>query len=236
MEVGIGSEEQIGEREAALRSAIAAADSDIAALRNAQRETQTIHAMDELTAQARALGNEIATLDANSEELRTTRERHLRHRNEIEMLGLKFRRSAEAREVLGDVKFVDCPRCAQPLPHHPVGCCEVCGQADQVELADPVEVAALEIDIASRRAELNEAMVAIDVNLAQMHARKAGLVRRKDKIEADLNRVMDEQDTAFLSMALLKERDRAALEAELNSLAWLLTLPQMLQHSDEEQR
>jgi len=233
VEVGIGSEEQVREREAGLLAAIATADLEIATLRNAPRETQTTHAADQLTAQARALGAEVASLDANAEELRATRERHLRHRNEIEMLGLKFRRSAEAREILGDVKFADCPRCAQLLPHHPPSCCEVCGQEDLVELADPAEVAALEVDIASRRAELTEAMAAIDTNLATMRSQKAGLLQTKDRIEAELNRIMAEQDTAFLSMALLKERERSALEAELNSIKWLLRLPQMLQQQRE---
>jgi multidrug efflux pump subunit AcrA (membrane-fusion protein) len=48
-----------------------------------------------------------------------------------------------------------------------------------------------------------------------------------------LNRALADQDSAFLSMALLKERQLAALEAELNSISWLLRLPQMLQQQRE---
>jgi len=50
VEVGIGSEQQINEREAALREAIAVANAEIAALRTAPRDTQTTHAVDQLTA------------------------------------------------------------------------------------------------------------------------------------------------------------------------------------------
>lgn len=233
VEVGIGSEEEIGQREAALTAAIATADQNIRAYRNAPRDAETLHAIDRLKAQSRDLGNAVAKIDADADELRTTRERHLRHRNEIEMLGLKFRRSAEAREILGDLKFVDCPRCAQQLPPHAPSCCEVCGQEDLMDLADPAEVAALEVDIASRRAELDGAMAAIDANLARMSAEKGRIIQSKDRMEAELNRALAEQDSAYLSMALLKERERASLEAELHSIKWLLRLPQLLQHQRE---
>lgn len=233
IEVGIGSEQQINEREAALRKAIAAADREIAALRTAPRETQTTHAVDHLSSQARLLGTQILSLEVNAEELRATRDRHLRHRNEIEMLGLKFRRSALAREILGDVKFTECPRCTQHLPHHPQVCCEVCGQEDLVELVDPAEVAALDVDIVSRQTELNDAITAIDASLKAIGVQQNAQLQAKQGIEAELNRVMAERDTAFLSMALLKERERAALESELTSIKWLLRLPQMLQEQRE---
>lgn len=228
-EVGIESEAQVAEREAGLRDAIAKVDAELTTLRNGRREAQTTHATDELTKVARGLGADIAQLDLDVDELRTTRDRHVRHRNEIDMLGLKFRRSAEAREILGDVAFSACPRCSQALPHRAAQCCDVCGQEDLVDLADPAEVAALEADIASRRGELNDAISAIDNNLAKMRARRAALLQTKGKAEADINCALAEQDSAFLSMSLLKERERAALEAELASIAWLLRLPLLLQ-------
>ncbi|MGV1803789.1 hypothetical protein ACQZ6A_18145 [Agrobacterium vitis] len=232
-EVGIGSEQQINEREAALRAAIEAANAEITALRDAPRETQTTHAVDHLTTHARLLGSRIASLEENANELRATRDRHLRHRNEIEMLGLKFKRSALAREILGDVQFTECPRCTQQLPHHPQGCCEVCGQDDLADLGNPAEVDVLNVDIASRQAELSDAIKAIDANLKTIGIKQSEQLQAKQRIEADLNRVMAERDTAFLSMALLKERECAALEAELSSIKWLLRLPQTLQEQRE---
>lgn len=232
-EVGIGSEQQISEREAALREAIAGADAEIATLRAAPRDKQTSHAIDQLLSQARLLGTQISNLEADADELRTVRDRHVRHRNEIEMLGLKFRRSAVAREILGDVKFTECPRCTQHLPQHEARCCEVCGQEDLAELEDPTEVAALDADIISRQVELNDAIAAIDTNLRSIGVDQKTHLQAKQRIEADLNRAMAERDTAFLSTVLLKERERAALEAELNSIKWLLRLPQMLQEQRE---
>ncbi|MFP1133157.1 AAA family ATPase [Asticcacaulis sp. W401b] len=228
-EVGIESEAQVAERESGLRAAIVHVNAELEVLRNGRREELTTHAIDELARVARDLGSEIAEIDLNAEELRAMRDRHVRHRNEIEMLGLKFRRSAEAREILGDVAFSACPRCTQALPSRPAQCCEVCGQEDLVDLFDPAEVAALEADIASRRTELKEAIATIDSNLASMRARRLNLLQAKDKAEADINRAVAEQDSAFLSMSLLKERERAALEAELASIAWLLRLPLLLQ-------
>jgi len=232
-EVGIESEAQVAEREASLRAAITKVDGELAGLRTGRREAQTTHATDELTKLARGLGVEIARLDLDADELGAMRDRHVRHRNEIDMLGLKFRRSAESREILGDVAFSACPRCSQTLPTRAAQCCDVCGQEDLVALADPGEVAALEADIASRRAELKDAIAAINGNLAKMRARRAGLLQTKDKAESDINRALAEQDSAFLSMSLLRERERAALEAELASIAWLLRLPLLLQQQRE---
>ncbi|CDX54738.1 conserved hypothetical protein [Mesorhizobium plurifarium] len=232
-EVGIESEAQVTERESRLRASIVNVNAELEVLRKGRREEQTTHAIDELGKMARSLGADIAKLDLDTEELRAMRDRHVRHRNEIDMLRLKFRRSAEAREILGDVAFNACPRCTQALPVRPAQCCEVCGQEDLVDLADPAEVAALEADIASRQAELKEAIAAIDSNLAKMRARRSGLLQTKDKAEADINRAIAEQDSAFLSMSLLKERERAALEAELASIAWLLRLPLLLQQQRE---
>ncbi|PDT50052.1 MULTISPECIES: hypothetical protein [Sinorhizobium] len=232
-EVGIESEAQVAERESGLRASIVKVNAELEVLRKGRREEQTTHAIDELAKMARSLGADIAKLDLDTEELRAMRDRHVRHRNEIDMLRLKFRRSAEAREILGDVAFNACPRCTQALPVRPAQCCEVCGQEDLVDLADPAEVAALEADIASRQAELKEAIAAIDSNLAKMRARRSGLLQTKGKAEADINRAIAEQDSAFLSMSLLKERKRAALEAELASIAWLLRLPLLLQQQRE---
>ena len=232
-EVGIASETQVAERETSLREAIVEVNLSLEMLRNGRREAQTTHAIDELTKVARSLGSDIAKLDLAAEELRAMRERHVRHRNEIEMLSLKFRRSAEAREILGEVAFSACPRCTQTLPTRLPQYCDVCGQEDLVDLNDPAEVASLESDIASRQAELNDAIASIGSNLARMRVRRSGLLQTKDKAEADINRAMAEQDSAFLSMSLLKERERAAMEAELASIAWLLRLPLLLQQQRE---
>lgn len=223
----------MAEREVRLRTSIAKVNAELDTLRKGRREDLTTHAVDELTKTARNLGSEIAKLDLDAEELRSVRERHVRHRNEIDMLSLKFRRSSDAREILADVAFSACPRCTQTLPTRQAQFCDVCGQEDLVDLTDPGQLAALETDIASRRAELKEAIAEIDSNLAKMQAQRSLLLQAKDKAEADINRAKAEQDSAFLSMSLLKEREGAALESELASIAWLLRLPLLLKQQRE---
>jgi len=232
-DVGAGSEFQIAEREASLRLALSRADEDIRMLREITKVQQTDHAVDLLARKARRLGALINRIDEAARELEEVRERHIRHRNEIEMLGLKFRRSSAARAILGGVEFVDCPRCLQPLPARPKLCCDVCGQEDRMELADPAEQAAIERDTDARRADLDDAINAIDRSLSRLRRRRDSLTRAKAGLETERNRATEEADSAFLSTVLLKERERAALQAELDSLAWLLRLPDLLREQRE---
>lgn len=109
-DVGAGSELQIAEREASLKLALSRADDDIQTLREVTKVQQTDHALDLIARRTTRLGGLINSLDETTRELAEVRERHIRHRNEIEMLGLKFRRSSAARAILGGVEFVDpCP-------------------------------------------------------------------------------------------------------------------------------
>lgn len=232
-DVGAGSELQIAEREASLKLALSRADEDIRTLREVTKVQQTDHALDLIARRTARMGGLINRVDETTRELTEVRERHIRHRNEIEMLGLKFRRSSAARAILGGVEFVDCPRCLQHLPERPRLCCDVCGQEDRMELADAAEQAAIERDIEARRADLDDAIRAIDRSLERLLRRRGALLASKAGLEAERNRAAEEADSAFLSTVLLKERERAALQAELESLAWLLRLPNLLREQRE---
>jgi len=232
-DVGAGSELQIAEREASLKLALSRADEDIRTLREVTKFQQTDHALDLIARRTARLGGLINRINETTRELAEVRERHIRHRNEIEMLGLKFRRSSAARAILGGVEFVDCPRCLQHLPERPRLCCDVCGQEDRMELADPAEQGAIERDIVARRADLEDAIRAIDRNLERLRRRQDALLASKAGLETKRNLTAEEADSAFLSTVLLKERERAALQAELDSLGWLLRLPNLLREQRE---
>lgn len=232
-DVGAGSELQIAEREASLKLALSRANEEIRKLREVTKVHQADHAVDLLARKAGRLGTIVSGIDETTRELTEVRERHIRHRNEIEMLSLKFRRSSAARAILGGVEFVDCPRCLQQLPERPRLCCDVCGQEDRMELADAAEQAAIERDIEARRADLDGVIAAIDGNLARLRRRRDKLVTAKAGLETERNRLVEEADSAFLSTVLLKERERAALQAELDSLSWLLRLPDLLREQRE---
>ena len=232
-DVGAGSELQIADREASLKAAVVKIEAEIVFLRQVKKSEQSDHAVDKLLEQTRLLGARLTELDQAAEELKAARERHTLHRNEIEMLGLKIRRSAVARAILGDVSFKNCPRCSQQLPERPTLCCDVCGQEDRLELADASEQATLELDISARRLDLDGAIKQIDTSLTKIWRTRDELIGRKARLETERNRAMAEADSAFLSTVLLKERERAALEAELLSLGWLLRLPDLLRQQRE---
>lgn len=232
-DVGAGSELQIAERESSLKIALTRATEEIQTLREVIGVGQSEHAVDLLSRRTRTLSAVINRLDDATGELSEARERHVRHRNEIEMLGLKFRRSAAARAILGGVEFEDCPRCLQQLPGRARACCEVCGQEDRLELADASEEAALEQDIRARRADLDSVIDAINANLERLRRRRERALGAKARLETERNRATAEADSAFLSTVLLKERERAALQAELESLGWLLRLPDLLREQRE---
>ncbi len=231
-EVGVESEQHIREREQDVAARLSKIEAEIESVRQTPRDKQTEHAVERLESEARNYGQVLWRLDGEVSELQGLRERHIRHRNEIEMLGAKFRRSASAREVLQGVGFESCPRCAQNLPERGVECCSVCGQTDQPNLPDPTELAALEADVAGRKKELEEAITSITSNIARARSDRADILKKKSAVEANLNRAKTEQDTAYLSMALLLERTRTELTKEMENLTWLKRLPRML----EEQR
>lgn len=74
---------------------------------------------------------------------------------------------------------------------------------------------------------------AIDRNLERLRRRRDALLASKAGLETERNRTAEEADSAFLSTVLLKERERAALQAELDSLGWLLRLPDLLREQRE---
>lgn len=233
VEVGVDSEEQMQARLDELDRTIEITDRNISVIRAAPRDKQTVHALDDLRSETRALSEEIAAMDNEQQELIEVKERNIRHRNEIETLGLKFKRSSAAREILGDLRFEHCPRCAQGLPQPNPGCCSVCGQEDRSELPSSSDEAALQLDILGRRKELDEVISEITSGIAVILARRATLLKAKNIAESNLNKAAAEQDSAFLSMVLKLERERATLEETRQNTKWLMRLPLMLREHRE---
>ena len=228
-EVGVESEEQILRRVAELRTRAEALSVELDAARAAaDAERRTIHAVDELREVARGLGEEIAGIEDAIIELRRAQDRDRRHLNEIETLSLKFRRSISAKAVLIGVAFESCPRCAQRLPERDAACCRVCGQPDRPETADPTEVALIERDAKARAAELQDILSRHDEGLARFHRERDALQIRKARVERERNEALSRYDSAYLSTALVHERERAALLQEADNLTSLIRLPQMV--------
>jgi regulator of replication initiation timing len=79
-----------------------------------QREPQT-HAVDELRGQGRMLAQDLGAMEDALAELDKQIGDIERHLNELQMLGVRFQRTASARTLLAGVNFKSCPRCTQPL-------------------------------------------------------------------------------------------------------------------------
>lgn len=218
---------------AALRSQADRLQAEIEAARGvAEVERRTTHAVDQLREQGRSLGEEIARIDDAIANLRQAQDRDRRHLHEIETLSLKFRRSISAKAVLVGITFESCPRCAPRLPERDEGCCRVCGQADQIEAADPTETALVEGDAKARIAELTDILAKHEESLSRLARDRNALQATKARTERERNEALSRYDTAYLSTMLAAERKRASLLQEAENLACLMRLPQMV----EEQR
>ena len=214
---------------AALRAEADRIQSDLdAARRMADAERETRHAVDQLREHARSLGEEVARIEDAIADLRKAQDRDRRHLHEIETLSLKFRRSISAKAVLVGVTFEACPRCAQRLPERSDGCCSVCGQTDQIETADPTEIAIIERDAKARIADLSDILVRHEESLARLSHDRDALQATKARTERQRNEAMRQYDTAYLSTMLVSEREQASLLQEAENLVGLMRLPQMV--------
>lgn len=228
-EVGASSEEELRAREKQLRDKAEGIASDIQARRREVKVDQTVHAADTLREEAQRLGAELAKLDAAQKDIREMMDRDLRHLHEIQTLSLKFRRSVSAKAILSGVVFQSCPRCAQVLPERDESACPVCGQADDIDVPDPTETAIIERDIKARTTELSDIIERHQASLKDAIDEHARLAARKVAIERERNEASAVYDSAYLSTMLSKERERAALQQEADSVASLVRLPKMLE-------
>lgn len=227
-EMEVESEQQIMRRVQELTDRADRISIELQALRERETTKHAKHAADELIVTARSLGEEVAKLDGAIQDLVAIRERDQRHLNELDTLEIKFRRSRSAREILSGVQFELCPRCTQPLPVRGSGTCPLCGQAEASANVDDPESERIERDIAARRNELKEIMSAHDSKLDVLRRDRRMMTERKDTIERERNEILQRYDSAYLSTALAKERERASLLQEAASLNGLVRLPQML--------
>lgn len=233
-EVGVESETQILQRVSELREQASAFYAQIEAARErSTRDQGTDHAADILRAQAREMGEELGRLDEAIADILEVQERDQRHLHEIETLSLKFRRSVSAKAVLTGVAFESCPRCARDLPERDASCCKVCGQADDVETTDPVELAMIERDAKARATELRSILSRHAAKLESLQKQREALLATKARIERERNEAMRRYDTAYLSTMIATEREAASLLQEAENVETLIRLPRMVEAQRE---
>jgi len=142
---------------------------------------------------------------------------------------MKFRRAASARAVLSGVEFELCPRCTQSLPQRLINCCPVCGQEEPIEGTHNLNVNVLESDSKARIAELEEAIMRYNERLSHLQSHLLELKQEKLEVDNELNREMEQYDSAYLSQALVLERRRASIEQEITDLRRLFELTRKVQ-------
>jgi hypothetical protein len=180
-----------------------------------------------LTLEVRAARQQVDDLNVRLADLE-------RHRNELQMLSVRFQRTSAARTILGGVDFKECPRCTQHLPAREHGVCIVCGQPDLVltatgALAEDV----IEKDLKVRRAELEDAFQRLYEQRQETLARVGDLEIAKREADSLLAERLKNYDSEFLSQALIHERNVATLEQKLSDLEQSRRLPDLLREQRE---
>lgn len=203
-----------------------------AALARASR-TEMPHAVDGLRNKARSLAAEVASNENAANELKVQLDSLTRHENELQMLSVRFQRTAAARSIVGGVDFTSCPRCTQHLPVRSQELCAVCGQPEHVTDAnESLSQEVLNQDLKARQSELRETVVRMQAQLKRTLRRIREMGEEKAQTEHALNVQMREYDSAYMSQALEHERVVVTLEQKLNNLLHSRKLPDVL----EEQR
>lgn len=189
------------------------------------------HAVDDLRNKGRELTSEIESLEDATDSVQDIIKDDKRHLNELSMLTLKIRRTLSARAVLNDLDFINCPRCAQPLPKYEQSVCTVCGQSSQVQDNNLSNIEMINKDKDARRLELEKAIHSHESQLSIIKQRIHEQREKKSKIDARLSEAMKRYDTIYLSQALSLEHRMASLEQEISELDRLKRLPRKVDES-----
>lgn len=188
------------------------------------------HAVEELRDSARRLAQEQVALGLAMADIETRIAELERHSNELQMLSVRFQRTASARMLLGGVDFSSCPRCTQELPQRESSLCQVCGQPEHITEANgPLEEFVVDEDLKARQAELRETLMRMRAQKRAVQSRTAEISAERTSADRSLSLRMHEYDTAFLSQALQHERTVATLEQRLDGLLRYRKLPDVLQ-------
>lgn len=192
------------------------------------------HAVEELREGARRFAMEQMALEQAKAEIDTRRSDLERHVNELQMLSVRYQRTAAARVLLGGVAFSTCPRCTQPLPPRDAQCCNVCGQPEHVVQAEgPLSEMVVKEDLKARRAELKDSIERLDKQRLLIGRRSEEISSELSSANQALQARLMEYDSAFLSQALQHERRVVTLEQRLNGLLRNRKLPDVLNKQRE---
>ena len=147
------------------------------------------------------------------------------HLNELQMLGVRFRRSDAARAVLSGVAFENCPSCTQSLPKRDESACPVCGQADRGADVSSNELDVAQKDAEARQKELRESIERRQTQSKRLRRDLTKLQEEKANLDTKLSEALKQYDSIVMSSLLAIEHRKATIEQEAVSLHQLRLLP-----------
>ncbi len=200
-----------------------------------QQRSPAPHAAEELRAHARRLAQEQIALEQASADIDVRIGELERHANELQMLSVRFQRTASARMVLGGVDFSSCPRCTQTLPSREAGLCLVCGQPEHItEAVGALGESVVNGDLRARQMELKETLARMREQRRIVQLRTLEIAAERSAADHSLEVRLREYDSAFLSQALQHERVVATLEQRLDAMLRYRKLPDVLQEQQAQ--
>lgn len=184
----------------------------------------TTHGSDSLKKRIRYLSTEIDALKISINEVEHVIKNDNLHLNELKLLQIKIKRDKTSREVLQGVDFKTCPCCFKELPEVKDESCRLCGQNEDVA-PNNKGTDLLEIDIVGR---IKDVELSIKNHVSQkqsMLSRIFDFEKDRELLEIDLNKVMEEYDSAYLSTIIGKEKYLLEIQQKILSLEKIQLLP-----------
>lgn len=186
------------------------------------------HAADKLQAEGRKLTTELSELNLAIDEIAESIEADVAHRNSLRHLAVRQRRAVTARTELAGVQFERCPQCAQALTAREANCCALCGQKSAEMVSSVIDEEAIEADVKARADELDQRITLQRRAAERMRAEREDLVAEKERNDQELNEVLRNYDSAYLSSYLELEKRDARLGQRVQSIRHLKSLAEKI--------
>jgi hypothetical protein len=192
------------------------------------------HIVEGLQARARALASRLADMDTALKGIEENVAKEKSHRNTLQSLATRQKRAESARAILAGVEFVQCPGCYENLPARGDGVCRVCGQAHGTEPPSTISDDTVQADIKARIEELDERIELQGREGERLHRQRQGLAAKKAALDQELNRALEQYDSAYLAAALEAETERARLTQQMSDLQPSESLSKKVEQQREE--
>jgi hypothetical protein len=176
------------------------------------------HIVDELRTQIRLYMSNISELEQAIFEITKQIENRTQLREEYFYASIKLKNLNEAKSILKDVDFVNCPQCGTELRHreHSTEICSLCRQP--LRRNDSEEYILIEKDLLDRRKE-------VDLSIEKMINQKNGLLKELDifnnkKIELDIKLSLEEKEYDSIYLSNIKKFDKQIDEISSEIKYW----------------